>query len=55
MATWVDTQLSGLYYKSFRIVTYNCNDSTILIYDRNDSGHYYKKFNYIGKDSKLWH
>jgi len=39
---------SGLYYKSFRIVSYDCNDSTIVIYDCNDSGHYYKTMNYIG-------
>ena len=32
----------GLYYKSFTIVIYNPNDSTIVIYDRNDNGLYYK-------------
>ncbi len=32
----------GLYYKSFMIVIYNCNDSAIVIYDRNDSGLYNK-------------
>jgi hypothetical protein len=39
---------SGLYYKSYRILIYDCNDSTIIIYDHNDSGHYYKTINYIG-------
>jgi hypothetical protein len=38
----------GLYYKSLRIVIYSCNDSAIIIYDRNDGGHYYKTINYIG-------
>jgi hypothetical protein len=42
-----------LYYKSFTIVIYDCNDSAIIIYDCNesaiiiydcnDSGLYYKK------------
>jgi hypothetical protein len=32
----------GLYYKSFTIVIYNRNDSTIVIYDCSDSGKYYK-------------
>ncbi len=35
----------GLYYKSFTIVIYDCNDSTIVIYDRNGSGKYYKTIN----------
>ncbi len=26
----------------FVILIYDCNDSTILIYKHNDSGHYYK-------------
>ncbi len=38
----------GLYYKSCRIVIYNRNDSMIIIYKHNDSGHYYKTINYIG-------
>ncbi len=38
----------GLYYKSFRIVTYDRKDSSIVIYNHNDSGHYYKTINYIG-------
>ncbi len=33
---------SCLYYKSFTIVIFNQNDSTIIIYDYNDSGQYYK-------------
>ncbi len=32
----------GMYYKSFIIVIYNRNDSTIVIYGLNDSGQYYK-------------
>ncbi len=36
----------GLYYKSFTIVIYDRYDSTILIYDHNDSGLYYKTINY---------
>jgi len=46
------SKTSGLYNKSFMIVIYDCNDSTIvihdhydstiIIYDRNDSGLYYK-------------
>ncbi len=32
----------GLYYKSFTIVIYNPNDGTIVIYDCNDIGKYYK-------------
>jgi hypothetical protein len=31
-----------LYYKSFMIIIYNRNDSTMVIYDHNDSGLYYK-------------
>ncbi len=41
-------ETTGLYYKSIRIVIYNCNDSMIVIYDRNDSGRYFKTINYIG-------
>ncbi len=33
---------SGLYYKSYMIVIYDRNDSTITIYNLNDSGLYYK-------------
>jgi hypothetical protein len=33
--------ISGFHYKSFMIVINNCNDSTIIIYDCNDSGLYY--------------
>ncbi len=33
---------NGLYYKHFTILIYNHNDSMIIIYDRNDSGEYYK-------------
>jgi hypothetical protein len=36
----------GLHNKNFTIVIYDCNDSMILIYDRNDSGQYYKTINY---------
>jgi hypothetical protein len=36
----------GLYYKSFTIVIYDRNYSMIIIYDRNDSGQYYKTINY---------
>ncbi len=36
----------GLYYKSFMIVIYDRNDSTIIIYYLNDSGQYYKTINY---------
>ncbi len=32
----------GMGYKSFIIVIYNHNDSTIVIYGLNDSGQYYK-------------
>jgi hypothetical protein len=32
----------GLFYKSFTIIIYNRKDSMIIIYDRNDSGQYYK-------------
>jgi hypothetical protein len=32
---------SGLYYKSFTIVIYDCNGSRIVIYEHNDSGQYY--------------
>ncbi len=35
-------QTGGLYYKSFTIVIYDCNDSTIVIYGHNDSGQYYR-------------
>ncbi len=54
----------GLYYKVFMIVNYDQNDSTIVIYNRNDSGQYYKTtitaqariVNYDGKlRSKLKH
>jgi hypothetical protein len=31
-----------MYYKSFTIVIYNCNDSMIVIYVHNDSGQHYK-------------
>ncbi len=31
-----------MYYKSFTTIIYNRNDSTIVIYDLNDSGLYYK-------------
>jgi hypothetical protein len=31
-----------MYYKSFTIIIYNLNDSKTVIYDRNDSGQYYK-------------
>ncbi len=37
---------SGLYYKSFRILIYDRNESTMVIYNRNDSGQYYKTINY---------
>jgi hypothetical protein len=47
------TQPCCLYYKSFRIVIYDRNDSTIVIYDCNDIGHYYKIINYIAYDRKL--
>ncbi len=33
---------NGLFYKHFTIIIYNRNDSTIIIYDCNDSGEYYK-------------
>ncbi len=32
----------GLYYNSITTVVYDCNDSTVAIYNRNDSGQYYK-------------
>jgi hypothetical protein len=35
-------KISGLYYKSFTIVIYNRNGSTIIIYDCNDRDLYYK-------------
>ncbi len=38
---------SGLYYKSFTIVIYDRNDSTIIIYNHNYSGQYYKTLNMI--------
>jgi hypothetical protein len=47
---------SGLYYKSFMIIIYNSNDSTIIIYYRNDSGLYYKSFtivNYASEEHNL--
>jgi hypothetical protein len=31
-----------MYYKSFTLVIYEHNGSAIVIYDRNDSAHYYK-------------
>ncbi len=31
----------GLYYKKCRIIIYNCNDITIIIYNRNDSDQNY--------------
>ncbi len=37
---------SDLYYKSFTIVIYDRNDSVIVIFNRNDSGQYYKTINY---------
>ncbi len=37
---------SNLYYKSFMIVIYDCSDGTIIIYNHNDSGQYYKTINY---------
>jgi hypothetical protein len=40
-------EVSGLYYKSFMIVIYNRNDSTIVIYDCNDSSLYYKSFTIV--------
>jgi hypothetical protein len=40
------TGTSGLYYKSFRIVIYDRNGSAIVIFNRNDSGQYYKTVNY---------
>jgi hypothetical protein len=46
----------GLHYKSFIIVIYECNDSMIVIYDRNDSGLYYKSFtivNYASEERNL--
>jgi hypothetical protein len=36
----------GLHYKTFMIIIYNRNDSTIVIYDHNESGQYYKTINY---------
>jgi hypothetical protein len=33
---------NGLYYKRFTIGIYDNNDNMIVIYDRNDSGLYYK-------------
>jgi hypothetical protein len=39
----------GLYYKSFTIVIYDRNESTIKIYNCNDSGQYYKTINYNPK------
>ncbi len=35
-------QTNGLYYKSFTIVLYDCNDSTNIINDHYDSDQYYK-------------
>jgi hypothetical protein len=40
--TIVIDNTGGLYYKSFMIVIYDRNDSTIVIYDPNESGLYYK-------------
>jgi len=37
---------SGLHYKSFMIVVYDHNGSTIVIYNPDDSGQYYKTINY---------
>jgi hypothetical protein len=34
--------ITGLYHKSFKIIIYDRNDSTIEIYNCNDSGLYYK-------------
>jgi hypothetical protein len=42
-----DMYYCGLYNKSIRFVIYDHNDSTIVIYNPNDSGHYYKTINYI--------
>ncbi len=45
-----------LYYKSFMIVIYDCNDSTIVIYNRNDRGLYYKSLtiiNYASEEHNL--
>ncbi len=36
----------GLYYKSFKIVIYDCNDGMFVIYNCNGSGQYYKIINY---------
>ncbi len=33
---------SRLYYESFEIIIYDCNDTMIIIYGRNENGHYYK-------------
>ncbi len=38
------------------IIIYDCNDRTSLIYNRNDSGPYYKTIDYnpgVGQDNKL--
>ncbi len=37
-----NTDTCGLYYKSVTVIIYNCNDSTIVIYDQKDSVLYYK-------------
>jgi hypothetical protein len=39
----LSTQLaSGLHDKGFTIFNYDCNDSRLIIYDRNDIDQYYK-------------
>ncbi len=40
---------SGLYYKSFTIVIYGRNDSSIVIDYRNGSGQYYKNIMILAK------
>ncbi len=40
-----DAGTSGLYYKSFMIVIFDCNDSVILVYNC-DTVQYYKTINY---------
>ncbi len=40
--SWVWTPACGLHYKIFMIIIDDHNDSTIVIYDRNDSGLCYK-------------
>ncbi len=49
-------QTCGLYYKSFMIVIYDCNDSSIVIYNPNDRGLYYKSLtiiNYASEEHNL--